>query len=486
MLALVEQAEARVRSSPVDFIAWLPMQIAWLKHDDDRPALFRAGNRQGKTTVGGAELIFRCRGVHPFKVVKASPARCAIVCFTKTQSVAIQEVIWNLLGGTSNTELVEGCTFNKKTGFGGHRAVILFKNGSSIVVFANAQGPQSIAGSKFDYILLDEPPAQVVFDECLARTTDTGGRLGLTLTPINGPPLPWLVELTAPEDGSPAIVVDYHTTLTPESQISPMTGKVRLNEVGIPWDAAFIASLWKKTNPIDAPIRLNGEWESRTEGQFFKCFDVNKHVTSHFPATAMEKLYMGIDYAQADRLGMCAVLSGVELVEVDGVKRPQVWTIDEVIVPGTSTMSQFARAIFNMLQRHGIKWSELDGVYGDNGIKSRWQISSNIELTKHLAPLFGLRPDAMRPKVMSVKKDGGSSGRYESAKDDRCKWLFQELASDRFMIHPRCKTLIKALGEWDYTDKHELKDVLDATMYGLKDFWVRRRFATHVPKVVIG
>jgi hypothetical protein len=92
----------------------------------------------------------------------------------------------------------------------------------------------------------------------------------------------------------------------------------------------------------------------------------------------------------------------------------------------------------------------------------------------------------MRPKVMSVKKDGGSSGRYESAKDDRCKWLFQELASDRFMIHPRCKTLIKALGEWDYTDKHELKDVLDATMYGLKDFWVRRRFATHVPKVVIG
>ena len=65
--------DKRVQASPLDSLAWLPLQIAWLSHDDRRPFLYRAGQRQGKTTAGSGELIFRCLGRHPFKKVKARP-----------------------------------------------------------------------------------------------------------------------------------------------------------------------------------------------------------------------------------------------------------------------------------------------------------------------------------------------------------------------------------------------------------------------------
>jgi len=57
------------------------------------------------------------------------------------------------------------------------------------------------------------------------------------------------------------------------------------------------------------------------------------------------------------------------------------------------------------------------------------------------------------------------------SKDQRCRWAYGEISADRVRIHPRCKTVIEGLEKWDYGDRHPLKDVLDAWMYGLKPLW---------------
>lgn len=465
----------RAARSPVDHISWLPGQLEFLRHTGPEPVLYRAGNRQGKSTVGCAELIFRARGSHPFKCVPPAPVRLAIVCFSMVQSVAIQRVLWELLGGPGSEELVPGQSFSARTGFRGHRPVVEFANGSEIHVFSNAQGAEAISGAEYHWMLLDEPPAQEVFDECLARTWNVGGGVGITLTPINGPPLPWLQKLCERgEDGSDPRVRDIHVVLTPESQVSPLTGLIRRTKDGCPWDTKFIEKLRRNVNPIDEPIRIDGDWESRTEGQFFRCFDPAVHVSDKLPSKEL-RLALGVDFAAADRdLGMCATLSWVDPAS-SGLRDSEVWAWDEVVVPGTVSMEVFGRKVLKMLEDRGIAWHELDWVYGDNPARSRFTLSSNLELQKWIARHLGVQSSNLRPKIRSVKEGGGASGVTRRTKDIRCRWAYGAISAGRVRVHPRCKTLIRGLQEWDYGDRHPYKDSLDAWLYGLRDLWQEAR-----------
>jgi len=455
------------------------MQLAFLSYGGAVPSLLRLGNRQGKSTCGCAELIFRARGRHPYKEVKEAPARLALVCMSMTQSIEIQRVLWELLGGPNNTDLKEGVEYSPRTGFRGHKPVVEFKNGSTITIYSNGQGAEALAGSEYDFILLDEPPSQIVYDECLMRVANTGGSLGLTLTPINGPPLPWLKELV--ESGA---VKEFHSKLTPESQTSPLTGKLRTTKDGRPWDQEYIDELTARTNPVDAPVRIHGEWESRSEGQYFRCFDKAKHTVSRLPTSQMQ-FAIGIDYAASDReMGMCAVITGITSETGESETYNQFWVIDEIIVPGTHTMEQFAEAIYNRLGAIGLKWHQIDFAFGDKPVQSRYETASNIQLQRHLAKLYGISSQGMKPKILSVKRGKGASNASNRTKDIRCRWMYQELSRDRVKIHYRCKTLIKAMETWDYGDRHNHKDVLDAFMYGLQWFWKPdSRFTGNVPTV---
>lgn len=470
VVALAKQLALKQQQSPVDYIAWLPTQLEFLKHTNHRmPYLFRAGNRQGKTTVGAAEVIFRARKHHPFKALPTinGPVKIAVVCMSLLQSIPIQEMVWNLI----DKKLVKpGTEFNPKTGFGAHTPMLELTNGSIIRFYGGAQGAGALAGAEFHFILLDEPPDQTIYDECIKRVANTGGNVALTLTPINGPPLPWLRQFC--EEG---IVCDYHMKLTPESQISPLTGKVRLTKDGQPWDASFIEHITKLTSPIDAPIRLHGEWQSKMVGQFFKEFDKNKHIVAHLPDGDF-KLGLGIDYASADREhGLCSVLLGW-LTNSDG--STTIYAIDEVALHGSTNMAGFAEAIIKMLAHHNVKWSELDYVWGDNPVVSGSSISSNIELTKALQKALGTKN--LRPGIRNVKEGGGASHKNRRTKDIRCRWLFSEISSDRFYISSRCKWLAEALQMWDYDDSSEYKDILDACMYGLKVLWTESHTWTPV------
>jgi phage terminase large subunit-like protein len=444
-------------------MAWLPAQLAFLRHNSKVPALYRAGNRQGKTTVGAAELIFRARGKHPFKAVKAAPVRLACVTMTKSQGVAIQQVFWDLL---DHAEVESDVVFTVQNGFRGHNPTIRFRNGSTIKFVTNNQGASALAGSEYDFILLDEPPAQDVYDEALKRVLNTGGSVALTLTPINGPPLPWLRELC--EAGA---VTDYWAKLTPESQISPLTGKPRLTKDGVPWDAEFIKKIWETTNPIDGPVRIDGEWESRVTGQFFDCFDKAMHVSPAVPDDDLV-LALGLDWAAADReAGLCAVLSGWRR---DKAKDQTVYVLGEVVMSGTTPMIDFAREVLRMIRDLRVEYKDLDVVYGDNPIRGARNLSSNSEFSKAVAQELGLQQRALRPGVRNVKEGVGASGRRKRTKDIRCRWAYGELGSNRVRVSPRCPKLVEALLGWDYSDTSPHKDVLDAWLYGLRDRWAAR------------
>ncbi len=477
-LTALDDVRAAVQASPVDYVDWMPLQVEWLSHTGPEPPLLRLGNRQGKSYAGTAELVFRARGRHPFKDVPRAPVRLALVCMSMGQSIEIQRVLWDHLGGTHSRDLIPGVEFSSRTGFRGHKPVVEFLNGSSITIYANAQGPEAIAGAEFDWMLLDEPPAQEVYDECLARVRNTGGGIGLTLTPINGPPLPWLQALA--DTGA---VCDYHSRLTPESQISPLTGRVRRTKAGRPWDAGFIAEIREQVNPIDAPIRIDGEWESRSEGQFFACFDPDRMVVDMVPDGTV-RLALGLDYAAADReMGMAAVLTAIEYEE--GTTKPAlILALDEVVVPGSSSMEAFTRAILQMLRSHGIRWHEMDYVYGDNPVRTRFVTSSNAEVNRWLARSMQIPQRALKPLVLSMKRGGGQANAIRRTKDIRCRWMYGQIAADRVRVSPRCKHLRKALLEWDYHDKHPMKDVLDAWMYGLRDLWVESRSYDDLARVV--
>ena len=466
LLGQVEAMEEHLTTHPLDAIAWLPGQLAWLSDPGPRPKVFRSGVRQGKSLAAVAEVHWRCLGVHPFNpsIPSGRPVRCAFITTDKqAQGVQIMRLFWEMV---SKSDLVDGVEFSERTGFRGHVPVVVYKNGSSVTWYSNNAGPKALQGSEYDYIQVDEPCSQELFEEARNRVRNTGGQVGITLTPLHLP-VPWLQEYC--ERG---IVTDHHNPLTVANQISPLTGLVRLTKSGRPWDQTFIDELRATVVGPDAAISLDGEWESRTEGQYFSCFEGGRHVVDDLPEVPMD-WFLGVDYAGADReMGMAACLTGVQMVEIDGENVPHFWTLDEVVMSGHSTMDQFSDAITKMLAGWSLGWTDLSAAWGDNPVKTRFQIASNLELAKYIARRIGVR--AIRPKLLSVKEGTGASTVSRRSKDLRSRWMWQEMASDRVRIHSRCRTLIKAMDTYDYGDRHPYKDITDAWMYGLKTFWTTR------------
>jgi len=172
---------------------------------------------------------------------------------------------------------------------------------------------------------------------------------------------------------------------------------------------------------------------------------------------------------------MCAVLTGAKSYRDEkGRKQTQLYVYDEVVRSGKCSMEHFAEAILNSLQDRGLQWNDLDGIFADNPIspgQQRKVLTSKTELSKWIARFLGVNADFLRPRILSAKEGIGGSNITRRSKGLRCNWFGNEIASDRVRVHPRCVTVIKALDQWDFGDRHPLKDVLDATMYGVKPLW---------------
>ena len=450
-------------------LRWTPPQDAWLRlNPRSGVKMLRGGNQAiGKTTAAMQEVDWRATGTHPHYRVRPPPVEIWVVCTSWSQSVAIQTKFWELCDRSRLTRDTRD-RFRPDIGWGKDNPTVLYECGSIVRFRTTNQGAKALAGSTVHYIHIDEPTTESVFRELRKRLMRARGQMGITLTPIN-----WDCGYLR-EEVEHGTINEVHARLTAENLIPigsdrPIELYDPQQNISIPMDQAWIDEQRRITPARWAPVVLDGEWEAAPEGVFYSCFDPKRHTIELGglnPARGPIRWAIGFDYAAADRpLGHCAVLCQVqEFRDERGRTRQRVLAVDEVALEGNVTNEAFARDVVSMLERQGLRWSDVHAAHGDNPVTSKWVKKSNIATMTSIAAEIGIPYNALQPRILSAKDDVQSRAAYDASN----QWLFERIASDCFYVHARCKRLIEGLTTWDYKRDHPLKDVVDACRYSLK------------------
>lgn len=462
-LAAARRLAALTDREPGAFFRWTPPQREFYEQPGRRIA-FRAGNQVGKTVVGLHWLIDHALGTHPL-CWRPPPLECWIVCTSWAQSVSVMRKFHGLCP-SRHVDPERSSRFSVRAGYGKDNPAVVLRNGSVVRFRTTRQGPEALQGATVHLVLIDEPTDLDIYRELDRRLTRTGGRLAITFTPANRD-CSWLRDLVTAE-----VVREVHAKLTVEN-LTP-TGAVGplCTDDGTPMDAAWIADQWRTTPPQYAGVVLDGEWEARPEGVFFRCFDRARHLTQGAaldPVRGPIRWALGIDYAAAPReFGQTAVLLQVQAGrDAKGKPREAVLVHDVLVMPGVASNMQFAVDLLAMLGRHGLRWRDLDDVHGDLPVASRWVERSNVETARALAREIGVSPSALQPRILAAKEGPASAG----ALDRGCRYLYEHLADGSLLLHARCEALAQALETWDYRRDHPAKDRIDALRYALKP-WI--------------
>lgn len=468
LLALLRQRVDDRRRHPIDHIAWLPLQRRFLS-DPSRFKLIRAGNQTiGKTTPMLAEVVGRCRGVHPSGVpVPRPPIEAWIVCASWQQSLGIQEKLAALLPWD---ELDPRTAWSVEAGFTPLKSpVVKFRNGSLIRIKTTSQDAISFAGATIDVVGFDEPPANArLLTEAVKRLEDRGGVLLLSLTPINAPAesLEHLRKLCA--SGK---IMDHWEQLTPASLIPEGHEHPICTGDGRPKDAAWIAQLSELCEEHEIPIVVHGAWEGGSSDRYFARWvssGPGAHVRADLPPAPSLICALGVDHG--DRPGkQVAVLI---LIDETDPEAPQVCIVDEYTDPtGLATPADDARGILEMLRRNDLRWDELDYAHGDRvHMPGSAQQKSNKDLaaqvTKQLKAAGAPLPRGLVPMLETVKRGENRRGSLSVGQ----RYLTTLVNRGRLRVHPRCERVIAAFEHYMGKDD-DWKDPIDAVRYAL-DPWI--------------
>ncbi len=459
-LSLTREVQSRSDDALLPFIRWLPGQLRFLQ-SDSRRKLYRAGNQSlGKTTAGLADVHWTAAGAHPYLRRPRPPTESWVICQSWSQSVSIMGKFWKLI---PKAQLDPSTEFDPRVGFRGRNPMVQYRNGSIVRFKTTGQGAGNLAGATIHHVLIDEPTHPRLYEELNKRVLKTGGSISLCMTPINGP-VAWLREMV--EQGQ---VEDIHTPLTPEALIPVGShGPLRLDdEHRTPMDADWIAELRRMTIPADAPVVIDGEWETRVSGRLFVAWDASTMKSAVLPGGSVE-LYLGIDYGAGDRAyAQTAVLVAVQNYTSGGRRYQRIHVLDERTADGTTTSKQNAASVLDMLKANGISWRDLDGIFGDKPVRSRFVQKSNVTMMGDIARLLGVTFNRLEPRIKRAKSGRGNR---PGSVSEGCAFLHQAMVRGDFRVHSRCSRLLEGLDKWDYTTSHPLKDIIDALRYSLKDY----------------
>lgn len=457
LLGAMAIAARHAESHPLDWVDWTYRQQEFRDLVGRVAiALFRAGNQVGKTTVGAGLTIEACL---------ARPIEAWVVCTSWSQAVAIMAKVWDLCPKDS---LAPGQLFDRRRGFGKDNPALVFANGSILRFRTTNQGAAALAGSTVDWIWIDEPTDESIYRELQKRIMRRGGKLIITLTPVNRD-CTWLRKLV--ESGA---IPEVHAPLDRLALTFARTGaRMRLDDAArTVMDDAWIAEQIRITPPAWVPVVIHGEWETRSEGVFYSCFDANKHVTgtlkwSVISPNARLRWMIGIDYAAADReYGQCASLVQVlETTRADGAYEVYVYIVDEVVMGGIADLETFTRELLSMLARNGLEWIQISAAHGDNPVSNRFETKSNLNVKRHIAHRSGVPIAKLQPTILNAK-DGSGGGK--SGFDHGVRQVYTWIAQGRVRVHPRCTHTIKGMQSWDLSTDHPYKDICDAARYALK------------------
>ena len=469
----IAELRRRRRDNPINYIDWLPGQHKFL-NDASKRKLFRAGNQaHGKTLAGLSAIHFRCTGQHPFLKVPDPPIEAWVICASWSQSQAIQQKFWDLVGKTG--ALVDGIEFDAKNGFGAKNPIVRYRNGSVVRFKTTQQGSINLSGATIDLALFDEPPAsQRVYSEIQKRLIRRSGTLLLTLTPI-GAPCDWLKKQVAAGNLSETWAKLEAKNLIPVGRLEPL----KLLD-GTPMDQAWIDGVIAETLDHEVGVVCHGEWEIRTSARVFSAFSTSEHVTEHMPRGECT-ISIGIDYGDGANFSQSAILVAVD----DSGGFARVHVLDMLTSEASTTIDQDAAAILAMLHRNGMSWGSIDQCYGDrvwSGKRSNLAKKSNRSMQAAIGQLLQIPEHQMTPKLQTVKR-GQGHGRGSVAHG--CRWLHAAMVRpDHFTIHPRCENLIASLNKWNFGND-ENKHAIDALRYAV-DNWIFAKRSAVVSPVILG
>lgn len=441
-----------VEEHPLSWADWTAPQEEYLALARvSRVSLFRAGNQVGKTHVGAGFVIGECI---------ARRIEAWVVCTSWSQSVAVMTKVWDLL---PKDTLAPGQLFSRRRGFGKDNPALEFANGSILRFRTTNQGAEALAGATVDLVWIDEPTDETIYRELYKRISRRAGRMIITMTPVNRD-CTWLRKLV--DSGA---IPEVHARLDMRALTFARTGeRMRLPD-GTPLDQAWIDAEALRTPEVWRPVVLHGEWDMRVDGQFFSNVErdaVVRAAPTWAPAPAPRPRWvLGIDYSAADReFGQCVTLSQVQTVTVGGRHADRIHVADELVLSGAATNGELARQIITMLGRNGLRWRDLDEVWGDLPVTARASERSNVETARAVAAELGLTLASLTPRIGNTKEQIASHG----SRSTGCRYLFERLGMSELTVSPRCKHLIKGLETWDYSDKHPYKDIIDSLRYALR------------------
>ena len=467
--------QRRMEEQPLAWMRWLPVQDRYLRCAE-RFRLLRAGNQAlGKTTVALADLLWHALGEHPYRECSAA-GEYWIICASWSQSIAIQAKLRALM---PDSRLHPDTIYTSARGFRGKNPAVEVRHKSgaySMIRFRTTQqGTLNLAGATINGALFDEPPAsEAVYAEVVKRVLSTGGWVSIAMTPI-GAPIEWI--RSAAQEGR---VVDLHQPLTPEALIPVGGRRPRRLLDGTMCDQEWIAQIEIQTPSHEIPVRVHGEWEVRTTDRYFDVFRSSgtaAHVHESAPPGEVT-LSLGIDHGSQPGKQIAVLVA----VDARG-DYPRIYVVDHYVdQAGTATPEEDATGILAMLHRNGLRWRDLDYVYGDIvHMKGSIRQKSNKDLARHLCRRLGLAPDSLYPVIRTVKR-GQANQRWAVRVASR--WLYHQMIREGGIgFHPRCARLIDALDKYHPDRDDESKDPVDALRYAL-DPWIWRQ-PTRAPAATI-
>lgn len=428
----LQELEAKTHQNPLDFVSFTACQERFLRCTD-KLFLLRGGNQIGKTFIGSCEMIFRCLGRHPYKKVPAPPIEAWVVCHSYSQSLIIQEKIWDLL---PKQELMPDVEFVRGKGFRGSGSpVIRFSNGSLVRLRTTGQasagtGTISMSSGTIDYVWIDEPPGPRVWSELVARIARKRGSLSVTMTPV-GVPVDYLREMV--EAGQ---VTDIHAPMS-LANVTPAGCRPLLS-------AEEIESLGSSYLKFDRAVRMEGSWEGYTpDGVIFEEFR-DELISDLAPPDGDWRFVVGIDHGSAAG-AQFAILAGVLIPDPNKPKDDKnnyyVYILDEYCSSGAQA-DVHARGILSMIHRNGLKHTDIHRWTGDRshrgdrygGRMSNTMLRSAFEHVLKYPRGRGFRIHTAYKPAYSV---------YYG-----CRVLHDLMAKARFQINPKCSTTIKSLKNW--------------------------------------
>lgn len=195
-LAVLEAQETKRKSDHyIKYFTPYPRQkMAIAEFSPDKKIFgLLGGNRSGKTEIGAVIAVAWALGKEYFRgepawdLVKDLPIpnKPCNIWLVGLDFPTLRDVIWRekLLLGRNHPGFLPMDTLQKPPVERDYQ--IFFKNGSIITGKSADSGREKFQGASVDLVWIDEECEADVFDECWQRTVDCGGKILLTLTPLN-------------------------------------------------------------------------------------------------------------------------------------------------------------------------------------------------------------------------------------------------------------------------------------------------------------